>query len=107
MVYLDVAEKRRPHFNLAAIRLAFSRGKGLYTRTALIGAAALGCGRREIDGIIGTILPGHFYKSMTSKHNTRVWQDVYHPTHNGTKLYIKFTDNGCVAEFTLLSFKEK
>jgi hypothetical protein len=69
MVYLGVAEKRRPHFDLTAIRLAFSEGKGLYTRTALVGAAALGCGRREIDGIIGTILPGHFYKSMTSKHD--------------------------------------
>ena len=48
----------------------------------------------------------HFYKSMTSYGDHRVWQDVYHvPSEAGT-LYVKFTAD-VVTEFLLLSFKEK
>ena len=47
-----------------------------------------------------------FYKSMTAYADHRVWQDVYHvPSEAGT-LYVKFTAD-TVAEFLLLSFKEK
>ncbi len=49
----------------------------------------------------------HFYKSMTSNYDVSVWQDVYHVPHVGGTLYVKFTDNGSVTQFTLLSFKEK
>jgi motility quorum-sensing regulator / GCU-specific mRNA interferase toxin len=48
-----------------------------------------------------------FFKSMTSNYDVKVWQDVYHVPHVGGTLYVKFTDNGTVTEFTLLSFKEK
>jgi hypothetical protein len=44
---------------------------------------------------------------MTSNHDATVWQDVYHVPHAGGTLYVKFTDNGSVTGFTLLSFKEK
>jgi len=48
----------------------------------------------------------HFYKSMTSYSDSRLWQDVYHvPSPVGT-LYVKFTAD-VVTEFLLLSFKEK
>ncbi len=48
----------------------------------------------------------HFYKSMTSHADHRVWQDVYHiPSAIGV-LYVKFTADA-VTDFKLLSFKEK
>ena len=48
----------------------------------------------------------HFYKSMTSYGDHRIWQDVYHvPSVVGT-LYVKFTAD-VVTEFVLLSFKER
>ena len=50
---------------------------------------------------------GQFYKSMTSNYDPKIWQDVYHVPHAAGTLYVKFTDNGSVTEFTLLSFKEK
>jgi len=50
---------------------------------------------------------GQFYKAMTSNYDGKIWQDVYHVPHVGGTLYVKFTDNGSVTEFTLLSFKEK
>jgi motility quorum-sensing regulator/GCU-specific mRNA interferase toxin len=50
--------------------------------------------------------PTHFFKSMTSHADHRVWQDVYHvPSEMGT-LYIKFTADAITC-FLLLSFKEK
>ena len=48
----------------------------------------------------------HFYKSMTSHHDHRKWQDVYHVPSGGMVLYVKFTDD-VVSAFTVLSFKER
>jgi hypothetical protein len=44
--------------------------------------------------------------SMTAYANHRVWQDVYHVPSRQGLLYVKFTADA-VAEFLLLSFKEK
>jgi motility quorum-sensing regulator / GCU-specific mRNA interferase toxin len=59
---------------------------------------------RESD-VIQAITPNHFYKSMTSYENAKVWQDVYHVQAEGCVLYVKFTvdDEGKL----LISFKEK
>jgi motility quorum-sensing regulator / GCU-specific mRNA interferase toxin len=107
MVYLVMTDKWMPHHDLAAIKLAFSKGKGLTTRVATQDATALGYGSDNIKAIIQTMDKAHFYKSMTSNYDATVWQDVYHVPHVGGTLYVKFTDNGSVTEFTLLSFKEK
>ncbi len=42
-----------------------------------------------------------------ARNDSRIWQDVYHLPHTVGTLYVKFTDNGLITEFTLLSFKEK
>ncbi|WP_426435280.1 type II toxin-antitoxin system MqsR family toxin [Bradyrhizobium genosp. P] len=102
-----MTEKRTPHHDLEAIKQAFSTGRGNFTGVAIRDAASLGCGKAEIVAVIQTIGKGHFYKSMTSNYNARVWQDVYHvPDATLGDLYVKFTDNGLMTEFTLLSFKE-
>lgn len=102
-----VAEKRKPTFDLDAFRAAFATVDRLNaTTTALRGAAALGFGRSEVVATLQTIRRGHFYKSMTSYADHRVWQDVYHvPSSVGT-IYVKFTAD-LLTEFLLLSFKEK
>ena len=69
-------------------------------------AAAIGYGRADIVAAIQFMQRSHFFKSMTSFADHRVWQDVYHvPSEVGT-LYVKFTADA-VTEFLLLSFKEK
>jgi motility quorum-sensing regulator / GCU-specific mRNA interferase toxin len=56
--------------------------------------------------IIGSMKRKHFYKSVTSIHNHREWQDVYHiPSELGV-LFVKFRSD-VVTEFVLLSFKDK
>ncbi len=66
----------------------------------------MGFGRLEIVATIQTMERSHFYKSMTSKTNHKVWQDVYHVPSMVGVLYVKFTAD-TVTEFLLLSFKEK
>lgn len=102
-----MAEKRKPTYDLEAFKAAFSSVDRLnVTGAAIRTAAALGFGRADIVATIQTMQRRQFYKSMTAYANHRVWQDVYHvPSEHGT-LYIKFTAD-VVAEFLLLSFKEK
>lgn len=100
-------EKRRPTYDLAAIKLALGSVRTLaITSSALRDALALGFDR---SGIVSTIagIEGHmFYKSMTTFADHRVWQDVYHVPSNGLLLYVKFQAD-VITEFTVMSFKEK
>lgn len=102
-----MTQKRKPTYDIEAVKAAFSTVEKLnVTGSALRGAASLGFSRSEIVTTIQTIERRHFYKSMTSFFDHRVWQDVYHvPSDQGT-LYIKLTADA-VTEFLLLSFKEK
>jgi motility quorum-sensing regulator/GCU-specific mRNA interferase toxin len=102
-----MTEKRQPTYDLEAFKAAFSSVERLaVTGTALRSAAALGFGRAEIVETIQTVQREHFYKSMTSYADHRLWQDVYHVPSPAGVLYIKFTADA-VTEFLLLSFKEK
>lgn len=102
-----MTEKRKPTYDLAAFKTAFNDVDKLnVTGSAVRSAANLGFGRAEIVATIQTMQRKHFYKSMTSYADHRVWQDVYHvPSEVGT-LYVKFTAD-VVTEFLLLSFKGK
>jgi motility quorum-sensing regulator/GCU-specific mRNA interferase toxin len=89
-------EKRKPTYDLAAFKAAFGDADKLnVTGTALRSAAALGFGREEIVATIRAMRRQHFYKSMTSYADHRIWQDVYHvPSEIGT-IYLKFTADMC------------
>jgi len=101
-----MTEKHQPTYDLKAFKAAFSRVEKLaVTGTALRSAAAPGFGRSEIVETIQTMQREHFYKSMTSYADHRLWQDVYHVPSVVGVLYIKFTAD-VLTEF-LLSFKEK
>ena len=106
-VSFNVTGKRKPTYDLTAFKAAFDDVSKLnVTGTAVRSAAAIGFGRTEIVTTIQTMQRAHFYKSMTSDGDHRIWQDVYHvPSEAGT-LYVKFTA-GVVTEFLLLSFKGK
>ena len=69
-------------------------------------ASELGFDKIGIRDVVSTMELRHFYKSMTSYADHKVWQDVYHVPCGNLILYVKFTQN-VISEFTLLSFKEK
>ena len=100
-------DKRRPTYDLEAFKATCSTAEALQaTGTALRDAASLGYGRPEIVATLQTMQQGHFYKSMTSHADHRVWQDVYHVPVEAGVLYVKFTADALTG-FLLLSFKGK
>jgi motility quorum-sensing regulator / GCU-specific mRNA interferase toxin len=102
-----MTEKRKPTYDLGGFKQAFSSvDKLAVTTTALRGASALGINRQGIVDTIQMMRRSHFYKSMTSHADWRIWQDVYHVPVEGCEVYLKFTADA-VTEFKLLSFKEK
>ncbi|MCY3997005.1 MAG: type II toxin-antitoxin system MqsR family toxin [Rhodobacter sp.] len=102
-----MTEKRKPTYDLEAIKSTFSSARGLNaTGSAIRSAAELGFGSAEIVEVIQSIDRRDFQKSMTSYADHRVWQDVYYVPSDAGELYVKFT-GVVVSEFLLLSFKEK
>lgn len=95
-------EKFTPGYSLTE----FKQSDYGITITAKKTARDLGFDIDGIDKVVATMERKHFYKSMTSYANHRIWQDVYHVPYGDLILYVKFTQN-VVSEFTLLSFKEK
>lgn len=95
-------EKFNPTYNLEG----FKNSDYKITNTAFRSALELEFDENDIKKVISTMKKEHFYKSMTSYANHKIWQDVYHVPYGGLILYVKFTQN-VISEFTLLSFKEK
>ena len=85
-----MTEKRKPTYDLQEIKHAFRSPSVLSaTGTALKSAAALGFDRAEIVATIQRLERRHFYKSMTSYGNSKLWQDVYHAPSVAGTLYVK------------------
>ena len=98
----NVIDKFTPTYDLNS----FKQSKYEIKFSALRGAAVCGFGLPDIKEAVQSMTHKHFYKSMTSYQNHRIWQDVYHVPYKGLTLYIKFTQ-GTITDFALLSFKEK
>ena len=99
-------EKRKPHYNLTDIQAIVAKiGKLAFTHTAHINSAAMGLTGDEPIDVIFSLSRSMFYKSMTTIHDSTLWQDVYHaPCPNGKTAYIKVTlREGAV----VIQFKEK
>ena len=100
-------EKRKPTCDLEGFREEFcSVGALRMTRTAQTTAWALGLSLADVVLVVQSMKREHFYKSMTSFADHRIWQDVYHVPSAVGVLYVKFTADA-LKEFLLLSFKEK
>lgn len=99
-------EKLKPHYDLTTIQATFSVVDALrITRTAQKCAEALGMTRADIIVCIQSITRPHFHKSMTSKGDSRIWQDVYRVPSGAIVLYVKFTTDA--EGYLLISFKEQ
>ncbi len=99
-------EKLKPHYALAKIKVAFADPSALNrTFSSRQGADDLDMDDVAVVAAIQALTPSDFDKSMTSKADHRVWQDVYKPMVGGQTLYVKFTLDAQQA-LLLISFKE-
>ena len=84
-------EKRRPHYTLPRVKALIEEGAYRVTRTALR-CAARDFGYVEASELAECVLGlqvKDLYKSMTTFHDSTLWQDVYHPRIEGTPAYVK------------------
>jgi len=95
-------EKRTPHCKLAVVKAMVAAGKVRSTVSALAGAAALGFGFEDVLGVVAALMPGDFYKSMTTHADHRVWQDVYRPKTPAGEVFLKLT---VIDDVLIVSFK--
>lgn len=96
-------EKATPHCKLEVLKSLVNAGQVRTTRTAREGAVALGF---DFDGMLAVVLalmPGDFYKSMTTHADHSVWQDVYRPNTPAGEVYLKLT---VIDDVLIVSFKE-
>lgn len=100
-------EKRKPHYDLAAVKIAVQqRGADAFTATALVGAQAMGLDSAQAISLVCAMTRADFYKSMTTHAASQVWQDVYYRVApNGKVAYVKVTlrADGSI----VIQFKEK
>ncbi|WP_395829785.1 type II toxin-antitoxin system MqsR family toxin [Elstera sp.] len=96
-------EKRTAHHTLATVRALCAEGNVMPTKTSLKTAAGLGMTRDDMVEVVQALTVAEFYKSMTSYGDHTQWQDVYHPSVEGRKLYLKLT---ITSGLLILSFKE-
>lgn len=60
----------------------------------------------DIAGIVGVVMALNskdFHKSMTTRGDHRIWQDVYRPTTSVGEVYVKLT---VIEDVLVVSFKE-
>ena len=103
MGYTRNMEKRKPHYPLGVALALVAEGKVRATQSALAGAASLECGFPEMLEIVQALQMRDFYKSMTTLHDHRVWQDVYQPDTEFGMIYLKLT---VLDDVVIISFKE-
>jgi motility quorum-sensing regulator/GCU-specific mRNA interferase toxin len=103
-----MTEKRKPHYNLAAIQAQFTKPGGYrITVTAQDFAfGVLGLDRQGVVALVGGVQRSHFVKSMTSFGDHRIWHDVYHLPFEDTVLYVKFTKDKD-GFYLLISLKDR
>ncbi|MEY4642274.1 MAG: hypothetical protein RLZZ227_2268 [Pseudomonadota bacterium] len=96
-------EKNTPHRNLAVVKALIRAGKVRATSSALSGAAMLDMDFLDIVRVISDLRSADFYKSMTTYHDHRTWQDVYRPCVGAGLIYLKLV---VVDDVLVVSFKE-
>lgn len=101
-----IRDKGTAHYRLATVQQAIAvLGVDAFTRAAIDNARLMGLSGPQALLVVISLSSKQFYKSMSTKSDYRVWQDVYHaPCPNGKVAYIKLTlQDGAV----VIQFKEK
>ena len=96
-------EKPTAHCKLAVVKALVEAGQVRATRSARLGATALGLELNDMLDVVMALTPMDFYKSMTTHADHAVWQDVYRPSTQAGDVYLKLT---VIDDVLIVSFKE-
>lgn len=96
-------EKNTPHCKLSIVHAHIAAGRVRATNSARQGAVELGFDFSAMLAVVAALKSSDFYKSMTTHADHKVWQDVYRPTTQAGRLYLKLT---VIEDVLIVSFKE-
>jgi motility quorum-sensing regulator/GCU-specific mRNA interferase toxin len=98
-------KKGTPYCKPPVVKALIEAGQVRATASAFNGARELGI--KDLAGmcvIVLSLTSADFYKSMTTRADHHVWQDVYRTkTANGDEVYLKLT---VIDDVLIVSFKE-
>ena len=97
-------EKKVAHYSLELIKKLISEDKYFITRSARVDYVNLGFDDEDVIDIILDLNNKNLYKSMTTYHDNKIWQDVYFKKINKLELYIKLQIS---EQAIVISFKER
>ena len=96
-------EKRIPHYKLDLIKKLIQQRKYQISKTAIENALCdFGFTYKDLITQVLRIESSYFYKSMTTEHDNKLWQDVYHVPINKSYAYVKLqivSDESVVIQF--------
>jgi len=96
-------EKTYAHCKLHRVKELVEAGKVRTTRSARVGADALGFSYSDMLAVVLALKTSDFYKSMTTYADHKIWQDVYRPKTTAGDVYLKLT---VIDDVLIVSFKE-
>lgn len=95
----------KPTYALGLVKGLMKEESWILTEIARDTATALGFDGEDVyDCIVNHLEDTHFYKTMESEKRQGLFQDVYHITYGGFRLYIKLQVN---VDAVVVSFKER
>ncbi len=97
-------EKGTAHYPLWRVRELVAGKRVALTRSAREGAQTLGFDMTRLLGVIATLQPSDFYKSMTAYSDHTFWHDVYRPVTRRGCVYLKLTVS---EDLLVVSFKAR
>lgn len=109
MILKKVMDKRKPHYVLSDLKRLFCSEKTrIITKRAHKEAVEMGyMDDADMLAVVEKLCSEHFYKSMTSYENHKVWQDVYRYRDGEKVLYIKLQLSVDGQKAVLIQMKEK
>ena len=101
----NIVDKRKPTHDLKQMKILLDEENYRFTFTARKSYTSMELTEGEAVDIIKSLQQSDFEKSMTTKHDNRIWQDVYKPnTDEYGSLYIKLQID-TETKLVIISFK--
>ena len=97
-------DKKKAHYPLIQVKALVSAGSVAATKSALQSAAELGFSFSDMKEVVCALKVTDLVKSMTSRHDHSIWQDVYRFPSEEIDIYLKIQ---IVKQVVIISFKER
>ena len=98
-----VTERNQSDDKLSIAQKLVKEGLIRFTQSAVDAADELGFDRNGITDVVLALKRGDFYKSMTTRADQTIWQDVYRPVTKAGLVYLKLA---VIDDVLVVSFKE-